>query len=258
MDLLNLIKFDLVGNDIYYQKVCTAIFSIEFDYNYKVLIHDVQQGTILGSVEDLIKDACSNIKMPKTLRETIKNSRLLTIKILKIIDNSKYMGGYDIYKQMLASKYELIEKEKAYSPYGLNDLQHIIRYSYSSESNYARRLLCDLQDQGKIEYTPRVFGHTVKPVYMYDKTTGAYIKSFTTLTDAAAEVGTTVSAISLCCNNRLKSAGGYLWSRLKLNRIMSFQDNRRFNGARPAITLTPEEKQERIKKNLEKYKMQYK
>lgn len=51
-----------------------------------------------------------------------------------------------------------------------------------------------------------------KSVLQLDKTTGETIKRFECAMDASRELGIHSGKISLCCNGKRKSAGGYRWS----------------------------------------------
>ena len=51
---------------------------------------------------------------------------------------------------------------------------------------------------------------TTKEVNMYSLD-GKYIKSFSSLANAASEIGSSYSLISACCNYKINSGGGYMW-----------------------------------------------
>ncbi len=50
-----------------------------------------------------------------------------------------------------------------------------------------------------------------KEVYQFDLS-GAFIKKWNSLQDAEKELNILYSSISSCCNGKIKSAGGYIWS----------------------------------------------
>lgn len=52
---------------------------------------------------------------------------------------------------------------------------------------------------------------TSKAVDQYDRKTGAFIKTWNCINDVERELGINASTITGCCNNRKKSAGGFIW-----------------------------------------------
>jgi group I intron endonuclease len=58
------------------------------------------------------------------------------------------------------------------------------------------------------QYKPQKRG---KNIIQLDKKTNNVLKTFESLHQAANETNTQICSISLCCNGKLKSAGGYIW-----------------------------------------------
>lgn len=69
--------------------------------------------------------------------------------------------------------------------------------------------------------------HKRKKVYCYSAETGAYLKGYPSVMDAAYLIGARTSNISACCNGRLRSTCGFAWSYTKKRRIDVKQDGRR-------------------------------
>lgn len=62
-----------------------------------------------------------------------------------------------------------------------------------------------------------------KPVVQY-KLDGSHICEFESISSASNSTGVSSDSISACCNRRLKSAGGYLWSFNTKNDVERYED----------------------------------
>lgn len=78
-------------------------------------------------------------------------------------------------------------------------------YSENNKHAYASNL--------KVGYWTGKFGkkhHNSKAVYQYS-IQGIFIKEFDSIMDARRETGVNDTSISLCCRNRQKTSGNYIW-----------------------------------------------
>ena len=82
---------------------------------------------------------------------------------------------------------------------------------------------------------------------LYDKKTGEFIREYASMTDAAVDVGVTLSSITGCCMGRNKSAGGYLWSYTKRATVNVFRDARFLN------TPSTEERVKALQQRIDQY-----
>lgn len=76
--------------------------------------------------------------------------------------------------------------------------------------------------KGFIPWNTGIKGIKLKPdknVHQYNAITGVYIKTFNTAKHASETIEVNPKGIGQCCNNRAKSAGGYIWSYDKLEKI---------------------------------------
>lgn len=59
-----------------------------------------------------------------------------------------------------------------------------------------------------------------KPVHQYSATSGEYIKSWTTAKEASISLGCNTEGIGQCARGKAKTAGGFVWTYIKLDSIM--------------------------------------
>ena len=85
-------------------------------------------------------------------------------------------------------------------------------------------------------------GKVPRPIYQYDRNTGLLIRSFKSVEEAVKDTGIYATNINKCCNNRLKSAGGYVWSYELVKGLAEYEDKRR----KESISPTKEELAKRI------------
>ena len=89
-------------------------------------------------------------------------------------------------------------------------------------------------------------------MHRYDKVSGLFINSYSSIKEASEDTGVCYSNISMCCRGHAKTAGDYIWSFEKKSSVEVPIDKRK---KLPAIPPTPEELQARrlkfIKDNQE-------
>lgn len=210
-------NIELSGDVSLYNKVISAVYSAEFDSNFKVYVGHVYHGFILQSFKDLLFNVKKGLKVHDNLKKAIDGSATITLNIEYIQDPNAYSQNEELaYMGLLHKKYEIIRKLASYSPNGLNDLKRAYMRTYSIESELALNLMNSLQQQDNICVSG---SGLAKAVHQYDKETGTYIKTFYSVTEASKETGASVSAISCCCIQKLKSSMGFIWSYDKADNI---------------------------------------
>lgn len=179
-----------------------AIFTIEFEFDNKLIVCHTFNQPIYKKINNLINQALSPNTKNIELQQALLNSKYITINIEERELQSKY--------KILARKYELIEKNMAYLPYGHNAL---IKVGNTLEQSHADILLQKLIDGNIIQTrSANKKGKISKIVYSYDKQTKLLISRYTSIKDAAKNTGICASNISMCCNGHIKTAGGRIWS----------------------------------------------
>lgn len=76
--------------------------------------------------------------------------------------------------------------------------------------------------KGSVVWNKGLKGRKLKPdknVYQYSAYTGEFIKKWNTAKSAAEFLGCNMSGICQCCNNRAKSAGGFIWKYFEKEKI---------------------------------------
>lgn len=94
-----------------------------------------------------------------------------------------------------------------------------------------------------------VKGKIPMPVYQYDKNTGIIVKVYKSVREAAIHTGIYATNINKCCNGRIKSAGGYIWSYEEIKSPVDYID-----GRKKAKSIDPSEIKSKIKKRQADYK----
>ena len=220
-------RIDFIDAEPLFTSRLNAVYQLECDSNYKLYLGHILEDKLLYALEDLIGYAENSRILPNCLAQAILESEVLTIKIVYVQELSDNLTQYSIYKRLLEKKFELIRDLKTYTPYGLNDLRYVMTNGHSKESTFAKSLISELRNRGEqyyIKLSPKA-----KKVYQYDKKTGEFIREYASMTDAAVDVGVTLSSITGCCMGRNKSAGGYLWSYTKRATVNAFRDARFLN-----------------------------
>lgn len=212
-------KIELVGDQGLFKTRISAIYSAEFDTDFKVLLCHVDQDFVLLSFQEMVNSIKNGLGASRYLKHAINTSNLVTLKIEYIQPKSDKYSDIELRRQLIKRKYEMIHELKTYIPYGLNDLKRVARYDHSEESPIAGKLITDLKIQRDHQFIQYSCSDKEKLIYRYDKKTGNFIDEFCSITEASKNVGVSISAISNCCNERIKSAGGYIWSFNEVNNI---------------------------------------
>lgn len=212
-------KIELVGDQSLFKTRISAIYSAEFDADFKVLLCHADQDFVLLSFQEMVNSIKNGLRTSSHLKHAINTSNLVTLKIEYIQPKSDKYSDTESRLQLIKRKYEMIYELKTYVPYGLNDLKRVARYDHSEESPIAGKLITDLKTQRDYKFIQYTCSDKEKLIYRYDKKTGEFIDEFCSITEASKSIGVSISAISNCCNERLKSAGGYIWSFMEVENI---------------------------------------
>lgn len=215
-----------------------AIFTIEFEYDAKIMVHHTFGNSVYTELNRLIKSMLSSrCCIPEQLNSLV-NSKFLTVEVKEVISSKSTI-------EVLKRKYELIDEYQSYAPYGHNYL----RDTKGTEKVFASSLMQQLVYRVRIpekmipvEESCKK-GRLPEPVYQYDKTTGILIRGFESTREASEQTGLCISNINMCCNKHIKSSGGYIWSRNKSQVIEIPEDRRRKEPTPPP---TKEELAKRI------------
>lgn len=198
-----------------------AIFTVEFEYDCKMLIGHALNNTVFRSVRKLIGYILNNKMENLELRRALLSSQYITVDILKdmrkdlpkkaLVDEKKSI--------ILKEKYRLVKEYKTYYPYGYNILTDA--YLLKGEHIHARALYNELIreiDAGAL-YVPSNLkvtqrGRPGKMVHKFSAKTGLYLETYNSVKEAAAATDTSPSNISACCNDESgqKTTGGFKWS----------------------------------------------
>lgn len=214
------IQVDLVGN-IDSLLAEWAIFTVEFEYDSKVIICHTLDWTVRKGLISLVKKILSPKVESVDLRQSLINSEYITVEVKSVFKNSKY--------ELLKNKYELIKSNMTYYPYGYNFLLLV----NSDEKPYAFALHNELIENVSksaalhIELLKKgIRGRKAKAVYQYDINSGLFVEEYSSIGEAAKSSGICASNICMCCNGHIKTAGGYIWSYEKYGIIDLPESNR--------------------------------
>ncbi len=190
-----------------------AVFTVEFEFDNRLMVCHTFGQSVYRGIKKLIDQTLSVKAKSIELRQALLNSRYITVNIEAFGLNDKY--------DVLGHKYKLIKSSRAYLPYGYNSL---IGIGNSLEQSYADILLKSIIDEidknaaypmHSIYSTSRK-GKVSKPVYSYDRKTGLPVSEYISIKNAAEDTGICASNINMCCNGHIKSAGGYIWSYIRV------------------------------------------
>lgn len=119
----------------------------------------------------------------------------------------------------------LIEREAFYIKLLKPDMNHILDpVNIVRDETYKQRL-----SKSKKRYFETHRPVNIKEVHQYSLS-GDYIKSFSSITDAAKSIGVGVTAIAACCNNRVKTAYKFRWSFNKYDKLPELIKNIKTNS----------------------------
>lgn len=221
-----------------------AIFTIEFEYDNKLLICHTLAVTVKRALASTLRKILGPKEINVALRQALLQSKYITVEIVELNTNS----AHDI----LESKYEMIENCVAYQPYGYNSLIYGLD---SNERHYAsvliRKLMCAVDKNAKISMpvSKDTILNRAKEVHAYDKMTGLYVRSFISIKEASEITGVCQSNISMCCKGHINTAGNYIWSYDKEQSVELPEDRRR---KQPKATPSSDEISKRQKEFIQK------
>lgn len=216
------IQVDVVGS-VDFLLAEHALFTIEFEYDSKLLVCHACAVTVKRALEKLIRKILGPKETNLSLRQALLQSEYITVQVKKLNTNRQH--------KILEAKYELIRNNMTYEPYGHNSLSAKLD---KNEKIYANMLMASLKDEidknAKIsienEKQNNFSFSRAKEVHAYDKITGAYIKSFSSITEASDATGVCQSNISMCCKGDINTAGKYIWS-FEKKQIAEIPEDRR-------------------------------
>lgn len=209
----------VIGDKSQYESRISAIYTAEFDSEFKILVCHVNQDPVLPAFESMIQSIKNGLKTSKDLKQAIKDSTNVTLKIEYVQEVNELLSPMAMNEDLLKKKYDIINTLKSYAPYGLNDLNYIYKYEFSLESVLANKLMKVLKRQGENLFSGFLKIRQERPVYQYNPESGSLIASYNTITEAANIIGVTTSAIYHCCTARCHTSGGYIWSFNKFDNI---------------------------------------
>lgn len=103
------------------------------------------------------------------------------------IDSRKYHHYYDLRHH----KHHSCKLQQDYDLYGKDNFEFLIKVTVNSKNHYC------------------------KHIFMFDLNNN-FIKEFASIKEASVETGILDSSLIRCCQNKQKTAGGYIW-RYKIN-----------------------------------------
>lgn len=209
----------VIGDKNQYESRISAVYTAEFDSEFKILVCHVNQDPVLPAFESLVQSIKNGLKASKYLKQAIKDSANVTLKIEYIQEGNTLLSPMALNEDLLKKKYDIINTLKSYAPYGLNDLNYVFRYDFSLESVLAGKLMKILKRQGENLFTSPLKSDRERPVYQYSSEDGSFVASYNSIAEAANTVNVTVSAIHHCCTGRGRTSGGYVWSFDKYDNI---------------------------------------
>lgn len=242
MIIIEGIQVDLVGSiDSLLSE--WAIFTVEFEYDNKVIVCHTFDWTVRRGIINLVNKILSPKVESIDLRQSFINSKYITVEINSVYKNSP--------SAILKNKYELIKSNMTYYPYGYN----FLLLTNNTEKPYAYTLHNELIENVDasacvhIKKLKRNVGRVKKPVYQYSASTGLFMKEHNSAKEASEYSGICKSNINMCCNGHIKSAGGYVWSYEKVGLIELPTDARR----KEKVILTKEERNKTIAKKQQEF-----
>lgn len=239
------IQVDVVGN-IDFLLAEHAIFTIEFEYDSKLLICHTLTVTVKRTLAHILRKILGPKETNVALRQALLQSKYITVDIIKLNTHSLH--------DILENKYEMIENCVAYQPYGYNSLIYGLD---SNERHYAsvliRKLMSVIDKKAKINLpaskSKDAILNRAKEVHAYDKMTGLYVRSFISIKEASEITGVCQSNISMCCKGHINTAGDYVWSYDKEQSVELPEDRRR---KQPKATPSSDEISKRQKEFIQK------
>lgn len=198
-----------------------AIFTVEFEYDCKMLMCHTLGQSIFRSIKKLIENILSSKMENIELRRALLSSKYITIDVLKSMKGymPKTMALDNKKNIVLEEKYRLIKEYGTYYPFGYNILtdNSLMAEEFMYKSRLYNELIkeidaSDLYVPSDLKVIKR--GRPGKRVYKFNAKTGLYLGTYNSVKEAAAATNTQPSNISACCNDKLgqKTTGGFKWS----------------------------------------------
>lgn len=239
------IQVDIVGN-LGALSTNWALFTIEFEYDNRIMICHALGEPVERSISNIIKRILSPKVESVDLRESLLNSKFITVEVKK-----EYTpDDMDI---LLFDKYQMIKSNKSYYPYGYNFLL-LPHNSYEKQYAYAlHNALINNLNTSTVNHIISLAlskrGKKPKAVHRYDKKSGIFINSYNSIKEASEDTGICKSSISMCCKGHINTAGDYIWS-FEKKQIADLPEDRRIKQA--IIPPTAAELEIRRKKFIQK------
>lgn len=200
-----------------------AVFTVEFEYDSKIIIGHVFNTSIFRGIKNLMRYALDWKTGNLELRQALLQSKYITVDILcnfkDIFNENPRMSLDDKKSIILKEKYKYIKNYKSYYPNGYNILTDINLNKL--ECKYAYMLYDELikEIDSHALYMPDNLkliqrGRPGKLVHKFNAKTGLYLETYNSLKEAAMATNTSSSNISACCNDLTgqKTTGGFRWS----------------------------------------------
>lgn len=200
-----------------------AIFTVEFEFDSKIIIGHVFNTSIFRGIKNLMQYALDRKTGNLELRQALLQSKYITVDILcnfkDIFNENPGLLSEDKKSIILKEKYKYIKSYKSYYPFGYNILTDTNLNKHEREHAY--RLYDELikEIDSHALYMPNNLkliqrGRPCKLVHKFNAKTGLYLETYNSLKEAAMATNTSSSNISACCNDLTgqKTTGGFKWS----------------------------------------------
>lgn len=200
-----------------------AIFTIEFEYDNKIIIGHVFNTSIIRGIKNLIQYALDRKTGNLELRQALLQSKYITVDTIcnfeDIFNENPELLFEDKKNTILREKYKYVKNYKSYYPFGYNILTDTSLNKYERE--HAHVLYDELINEidSRALYAPNNLkliqrGRPCKLVHKFNAKTGLYLETYNSLKEAAMATNTSSSNISACCSDLTgqKTTGGFKWS----------------------------------------------
>lgn len=191
MVLINNYKVDMPDNI----NAKYAIFTIEFEKDNRLYVGHVLNRTVISAVTSFILNAFDDYSPTgnSSISQAIRESKYITV---GLIDSNIF----DL-KRLFSLKYKTITANKAFIPYGYNQINLSCAKS-QEEKKVIEELLIANPDMHSFSLC--------KPVYRIDRKTGKSTM-FNSAKEAAEAIDGKPSNITACCRGSLHTAYGFEW-----------------------------------------------
>lgn len=191
MVLINNYKVDMPDN----VNAKYAIFTIEFEKDSRLYVGHVLNRTVISAVTSLILNAFDDYSATgnSSISQAIRESNYITV---GLIDSNVYN-----LKRLFELKYKTIISNKAFIPYGYNQINLSCSKS-QEEKKIVKELLTTNPDMRSFSLC--------KPVYCINMETGKSAM-FNSAKEAAEAIGGKPNNITACCRGSLHTAYGFEW-----------------------------------------------